>query len=134
LLASILSACGAPAPAPTAIPASISIPTDASAIAQAFWDAINSRNIDAAMAYVADDVETSGGAVRFSSKSEFSDYMLWDSNRGTALEITDLKMLSADTVTYTMKVYSNYSSQLARSSDLELRVRDGKIVRIQFAN
>jgi len=55
LLASILAACSAPAP--IAVPASV----DPAEVAQGFWDAMNAQNIDAAMAFVADDVQCRGG-------------------------------------------------------------------------
>lgn len=142
LLASILAACGAPAPVLTAIPTAIATSTpvpapptstqdDPTTILQGFWDAINAKNVDAAMAFVADNVVTRGGPAFFSSKAEFSAFMLSEQKKGNTFEIIDLKIVSEDTVSYTMKVYTN-GILLVGDSGLELQVKDGKIVLMEF--
>ena len=139
LLASMLAACSAPtlAPAPTALPSPTPVPAsnltavDPAAISQGFWDAINAKDVDAAMAFVADDVVTSGGPVFFSNRAEFSAFMVSEQEKGNTFEISDLKILSEDTVTYTMKIYAN-GIMFVGSSGLKLQVRDGKIVLMEF--
>lgn len=139
LLASILAACSAPtlAPAPTALPSPTPIPApiltavDPIAISQGFWDAINAKNVDAAMAFVADDVVTRGGPAFFSSKDDFSAFMLSEQEKGNTFEISDLKIASEDTVTYTMKVSAN-GIMFVGDSGLKMQVKDGKIVLMEF--
>ena len=140
LLLSILTACGAPAPAPTAIPAAISTstpvpvstsaPNGAAVITQSFWDAILANDIDAAMVFVADDVQTSGGPSSFYDKVKFSAFMSTKSETGITYEISDLRVVSEDTVRYDMKVYEN--GNLIASGLTTLKVVDGKIVQIKL--
>ncbi|MGZ9166918.1 MAG: nuclear transport factor 2 family protein [Anaerolineales bacterium] len=121
LLASLLTACGAPAPTAA----------DPVTIAQGFWDAIHAKNVDAAMAFVANDVVTDGLPAHFTNRADFSAFMLSAEKEGTILEVTDLKLASEDTVTYTMKV--DFSSNTATINGLgKLQVKDGKIVYIEF--
>ena len=83
LLASILTGCGAPAPAPISPAAST----------QSFWNAINAQKIDVAMAFVADDVKLSGGPFDSSTdKATFSDIMSSQTKSGVRYEISDLKV------------------------------------------
>ena len=140
LFASILAACSAPAPAPTAIPAAIStstpvpaptLATDGSAaITNGFWDAVLANDIDTAMAFVADDVQTSGGPTTFSDKVKFSAFMSTKSKSGFTYEISDLRIVSEDTVTYDMKVYEK--GTLITSGLTTLQIADGKIVKIKL--
>lgn len=117
LLATILTACGAPAPTAA----------DPVTIAQGFWDAIHAKNVDAAMAFVADDIVTDGFPAHFTNKADFSAFMLSRVNDGTILEITDLKLVSEDTVTYTMKIILRGNTE-AGSGLAKLQVKDGKII------
>lgn len=118
LLATILTACGAPAPDPLTI-------------AQGFWDAIHANNVDEAMAFVADDVVTDGLPSHFTNKADFSAFMVSTEKDGHILEATDLKLASEDTVTYTMTV--DFSDNTATINGLgKLQVKDGKIIYIEF--
>jgi hypothetical protein len=119
LLASILTACGAPAPEPLTI-------------AQGFWDAIHAKNVDAAMAFVADDIVTDGLPSHFTNKADFSAFMSSGVNDGTILEITDLKLASEDTVTFTYKIILRGNTE-AGSGLGKLQVKDGKIVYVEFS-
>lgn len=140
LLVSILAACGAPAPVPTAIPAAIStstpvpaptsVPNGAAVITQGFWDAILANDIDAAMAFVADDVQPSGGPGSFYDKTTFSAFMSTKSETGVTYEISDLRVVTEDTVRYDMKVYEN--GNLIASGLTTLKVADGMIVQIKL--
>jgi hypothetical protein len=121
LLASILTACGAPAPAAA----------DPVTIAQGFWDGIHAKNVDAAMAFVADDVVTDGLPAHFTNRADFSAFMLSGVKDGDILEVTDLKLASEDTVTYTMKVDLRGNTE-PFSGLGKLQVKDGKIVYIEF--
>ena len=121
LLAMILTACGAPAPTAA----------DPVTIAQGFWDAIQAKNVDAAMAFVADDIVTDGLPAHFTNKADFSAFMVSGEKDGSIFEITDLKLASEDTVTYTMKLYLRGNTE-AFSGLGKLQVKDGKIVYIEF--
>ena len=124
LLALILSACSTPAPTPTATP------VDPTIIAQGFWDAINAKNIDAAMAFLAEDVQIRGGKTNFSSKADFSAFMLSVSETIT-YEISNMKVVSEDTVSYTGKVYEN-STMVASGYNRKVQIKDGKIALIEL--
>ena len=140
LLASILAACGAPAPTPTAVPVAVftstpapapTLATDGTAvITNGFWDAVLANDIDAAMVSVADDVQISGGPGSFYDKATFSTFMSTKSVSGYTYEISDLRVVSEDTVRYDMKVYEN--GNLIASGLTTLKVVDGKIVQIKL--
>ena len=121
LLAMILTACGAPAPTAA----------DPVTIAQGFWDAIHAKNVDAAMAFVADDIVTDGLPAHFTNKADFSAFMVSGEKDGNIFEITDLKLASEDTVTYTMKLYLRGNTE-AFSGLGKLQVKDGKITYMEF--
>ena len=118
LLATILTACGVPASEPLTI-------------AQGFWDAIHAKNVDAAMAFVADDIVTDGLPAHFTNKADFSAFMVSGEEDGSTFEITDLKLASEDTVTYTMKLYLRGNTE-AFTGLAKLQVNDGKIVYMEF--
>lgn len=124
LLALILTACSAPAPTPTASP------VDPATIAQGFWDAINAKNFDSAMIYLADDVKIIGGPASSYNKASFSVFMPSVSDT-ISYEISDLKAISADTVTYTGKVYEN-GTKIVSGIAREMQIKDGKIVLIEL--
>jgi len=93
---------------------------------------INAKNVDAAMAFVADDVVTDGLPAHFINKADFSAFMLSEViDDGTILEVADLKLASEDTVTYTMKVDLRGNTE-PFSGLGKLQVKDGKIVYIEF--
>lgn len=118
LLASILTACGAPAPDPVTI-------------AQGFWDAIQAKNVDAAMAFVADDIVTDGLPAHFTNKADFSAFMVSVVKDGKTFEVTDLKLVSEDIATY--KILVDLKGNTEAFSGLgKLQVKDGKIIYIEF--
>jgi ketosteroid isomerase-like protein len=121
VLASILTACGAPAPTAP----------DPVTIAQGFWDAIQAKNVDAAMAFVADDIVTDGLPAHFTNKADFSAFMVSGEKDGSVFEITDLKLASEDTVTYTMILNLRDNTE-AVSGLAKLQVKDGKITYMEF--
>lgn len=117
LLALILTACNTPA----------STPVDAATIAQGFWDAMIAQNVDAAMAYLADDVQIIGGPASSYTKDSFSALI---SAASVTFEISDLKAISEDTVTYSGKVYEN-GNLLASGDARKIQIKDGKIILIE---
>ena len=121
LLASILTACDAPAPTAA----------DPVTIAQGFWDAINAKNVDAAMAFVADDIVTTGFPEHYTNKADFRAFMLSSAKNGTVFEMTDFKLASEDTVTYTYKIILRGNTEIA-SGLAKLQVKDGKIIYIEL--
>ena len=135
MLATILTACGAPAPAPTAIPASATITAsnstadDPAAIVQGFWDAISAKNFDVAMAFVADDVKFSGDPFNGSDRAQFAAFM---SSGVVTFVISDLKAGSGDTVTFNYKAL-NSIGYTRDSGTAQFQVNnEGKITLIKF--
>jgi hypothetical protein len=121
LLASILTACGDLAPTAA----------DPVTITQGFWDAIDAKNVDAAMAFVADDVVTDGLPAHFTNKADFSAFMLSSVEGGDIFAMTDLKLDSEDTVTYKLSVDLRGNTE-AFSGLAKLQVKDGKIIYMEF--
>ena len=124
LLASILTSCSAPASAPISPAAST----------QSFWAAINAQKIDAAMAFVTDDVQLSGGP--FSSlahKTELSAIMSSATKDGTTYEISDLKVGPSDTVTFNLKVISGGLTDASGPGKFQVN-KDGKFILMKFPN
>jgi ketosteroid isomerase-like protein len=121
LLVSTLTACGAPAPTAA----------DPVTIAQSFWDAIIAKNVEAAMAFVADDVVTDGLPAHFTNKADFSAFMVSVVKDGKTFEVTDLKLVSEDIATY--KILVDLKGNTEAFSGLgKVQVKDGKIVYIEF--
>ena len=116
-LAMILSACGAPAPTAA----------DPVTIAQGFWNAINAKNVDAAMAFVADDIVTNGFGAHYTNKADLRTFWLSSVKNGDINEITDLKLTSEDTITYHIKVYLRGNTEFVNTLGI-FHVKDGKIV------
>jgi hypothetical protein len=120
LLATILSACGAPAPTVA----------DPVTIAQGFWDAVIAKDIDAAMAFVADDAVTRGGPSDLHNKADLKAFLSSDLSLAQTHEVSDLKLTSEDTVTCFIKV--THDGYLVATSYAKLQVKDGKIIYIEL--
>ena len=120
-LAMILTACGAPA----------STAADPVTITQSFWDAIIAKDTDAAMAFVADDVVIRGGLEDYDNKADFKAHMSSDLTLAQTFEVSDLKLISEDTVTCLIKV--THDGYLVVISPAKLQVKDGKIIYIEFS-
>ena len=124
LLAFVLAACGAPT----------SASVDPSSITQNFWAAINAQKIDAAMAFVTDDVQLSGGPFSsFAHKTELSAIMSSQAKDGTTYEISDLKVGPGDTVTFNLKVISGGFKDANGPGKFQVN-SDGKFVLMEFPN
>jgi hypothetical protein len=120
-LTMILTACGAPAPTAA----------DPVTIAHGFWDAINAKNVDAAMAFVADDIVTDGFDAHYTNKADFRTFWLSSVKNGDTYEITDLKLTSEDKVTYHIKIYLRGNTEITNTLGI-LQVKDGKIVYMEL--
>ena len=135
MLATILVACSATVPAPTAIPASATIPAsnstadDPAAIVQGFWDAINAKNFDAAMAFVADDVKITGNPFNGSDRTQFAAFM---SSGVYTFAISDLMVGSGGTVTFNLKIYNSLGNMFSSGSSKFQVNNEGKIFLIIF--
>src|SRR6185295_7115519 len=99
-------------------------PSDPSAIAQNFYQAINAGDIEAAMALVADDVKCRGECY-FSGKDLFRAFMMSATNRGDRIDISDLKV-EGDQVSYNWKAYSKAGFFQAAGTET-LQIKDGLI-------
>jgi hypothetical protein len=80
---------------------------------------------------VADDIVTDGLPAHFTNKADFSAFMVSGEKDGSIFEITDLKLDSEDTVTYTMKLFLRGNTE-AFSGLGKLKVEDGKIIYMEF--
>lgn len=135
ILAQILAACGtaapaaptseptiAPPPAPTATPE----PADPAEVVQGFWAAMEAKDIEAAMAFVAEDAKCRG-ACYFSGTNSFNAYLQGRINAGLVTQISDVKV-EGDTVTYLYKVFRNGIEVEENAEGESMQVLDGKII------
>jgi hypothetical protein len=122
LLASILAACGAPAPAPD----------DPTELTQSFWDVLNTGNVDSATAFVSDDVRALGCPFVYAVNwSTFSIFMASETKKGVTFEVSDVKVVSDETVTYYQEAYDNGSLIASGLGKVHFNT-DGKIFLIEF--
>jgi ketosteroid isomerase-like protein len=94
-------------------------------IVQKLHEAINTGDIEAAMAYVADDIECRG-AVYLTGKESYRSVIQTDINSGSRAEISELRV-KGDTVTYNWEAYSKDGFFQARGTET-LQIKDGLIV------
>jgi hypothetical protein len=137
ILAQALAACGTattlaiPTLVPTTaplVPTATLEPVDPAAIAQSFYQAYNSGDLEALMALVAEDVKCRGGCY-ITGKDRFQFYIQTDLNKGFQAEISDLNV-EGDKVTYRVDIYS--SAGFLQISGVEtLHIKDGLIVLIE---
>ena len=137
LLAQVLAGCGTPAPtaapatptsAPTLAPTVTPTPAppDPAEIVQSFWAAMEAGDVDAAMAFIADNVSCRGSCY-FSGKETFRSLLQGMINSGSITEISIVKV-EGDTVTYNYKVYSNGIEIEENIEGESMQVQDGKII------
>lgn len=111
-----LAACGAPAtqaaPEPTLVPTSMPDPVqpDPIAVVQAFFTARNAKDIDAAMALVAENARWRGTPT-LTGKASIRSFLEGDVNAGYTNEISDLRS-TKDRVTFTWSAYLNGTLQV----------------------
>ena len=130
----LLIGCAATTPVPTTIPAPTAVPTsvtvtDPAAIVQGFWDAINARDMNAAKAFLADDVQCTGDC-SYSGKDLFYINIVALVAHGEKIEIKDLKIISDDTVTFTVERFdvNGILSTNIGPGTTKAQVKDGKII------
>lgn len=135
-----MAACGAPAPEPTVIPIVIpaltNTPFTAEAepitVVQGYDDALNANNVNAAMAFVAKDVQMSGAPMGISTKAGLIAFTSSEAGNEVTFEISNLKPVSGDTATFILEVYEN--GALLANDVGEFQVQDGKIIVMKFTD
>jgi ketosteroid isomerase-like protein len=136
IAAQVLVACGgsatevastsAPVSIPTSAPTATPEPADPAEIVQAFWDAVKAEDIEAAMAFVAEDVKCKGSCY-FTGKDSFRSLIQGMINGGRVTEISDV-VVEGDTVTYLYKVLRNDIVVEDNGEGESMQVQDGKII------
>jgi ketosteroid isomerase-like protein len=138
ILAQALAACSTPAPTPAPVtPTSAPTlaptvtptpePPDSAEVVQNFWDAMKAQDVNAAMAFIADNALCRGYCY-FSGKETFRSVLQGMVNSGNITEISIVKV-EGDTVTYNYKVYRNGFVVEDNADEGEtMQVQDGKII------
>jgi hypothetical protein len=126
----LLSACGAgsffAAPTPTALPTPTNDPLYAAKIVQAFWNALNTGDLETAMVYVGEDIKCANFCY-FSGRQTFQSYLHGYVKAGYSTKISDLKVVGG-IVTYSWELSQNGLFQRRGEGDEMMEVKDGKIV------
>lgn len=137
-VAQVLAACGSPAtPAalpsePTSVPTSLPAPTatpepiDPTEVVQGFWAAMEAGDVDAAMAFVADDAKCKGSCY-FTGKQSFQAYLQGYINSGRVTDLGELTV-EGDTVRYPFNDYRNGLIMYENSEPESMQIKDGKII------
>ena len=126
---SVATATPAPPPTSTLQPPTLVAPTvsvaDPAAVVQGFWDAVKEFDLEAAMAFIADDVQCRGGCY-LNGKETLRGFLEARLKSGTVYEISDLQA-EGDTVNYS---YSKSRNGFLEVKDVKetMRVQNGKIV------
>jgi limonene-1,2-epoxide hydrolase len=129
ILTQILTACTSltPQPTPTAtiVPTPTTDPLSSAKIVKAFWDALETGDLETAMTYVGDEI-TCAGFCHFTGKEIFRSYLQGYLDAGHVTKIGDLKAIGS-IVTYSWEVSRN--GLFLRRGDTEMmQVEDGKII------
>ena len=114
VLAALLAACASPAP---------NTP-DPAQVVQGLYQAMNDGNIEAAMSFVADDVECSGHC-HFTGKESFRAFIQGNIDHRDRFEISDLRS-SGNKVTFDYVIYRS-EAVFARGVDSVMQTEDGRI-------
>jgi hypothetical protein len=126
----LFTACGSnplfAAPTPTIMPTPTHDPLSAAKVVQAFWNALNSGDLDTAMVYVGDEI-TCANYCHFSGKIIFQSYLQGYVKAGYTTKIGDLKAVG-NIVTYSWELYQNDLFQRRGEEDEMMEVQDGKII------
>ena len=133
-LAQALAACGTaspaaePATAPPEAPTATAIPeaVDPAEVVQGFWIAMQTGDVEAAMALVASDARCRGSCY-FTGEQSFRAYLQGMKNAGTTTEISDVKV-EGEIVSYSYKVYRNGFVVEDNAAGESMQVQDGKII------
>jgi ketosteroid isomerase-like protein len=116
-VALLLSAC-----APAAAPA----PTDPLTVVQLYYEALQGRDLDRAMTFVAEDIITTDSTAYYYGKDELVAALQRGWEAGDSLEVSDLKA-DGNRVTSCYKYYQN-GTLLDQSCSGVTHVRDGRII------
>ena len=136
----LLAACGgaaqvppigqtvaAPTVAPTIAPTATPAPPDPVSVTQSFYDALNARDVDAAMALFADDVRWRGTPT-LSGKESVRSYLQGVADAGFTSEVSDLRA-TRGRVTYSWSSFKN--GVLYASGEDTMVVVNGRITAIE---
>jgi len=132
ILAQVLVACGstgssaAAAYTPTPMATPTMDPLHAAKIVQAFWDALEGKDLETAMVYVADDVSCTGFCY-FQGKETLRSYLQGYLDAGFTTKISDIRNVGS-IVTYSWAVYRNGNFVRGGDNDEIMHVKYGKIV------
>jgi limonene-1,2-epoxide hydrolase len=131
VMAQILAACGTgglsvATSAPSVAVTPTTDPLQSAKIVQAFWDALETGDLETAMAYVGDEV-TCAGFCYFKGKETFRSYLQGYLEAGHLTKISDVKSVGS-IVTYSWQVYRNGNFVRGGEGDEIMQVEDGKIV------
>jgi ketosteroid isomerase-like protein len=100
---------------------------DPADIVQAFWEAMKAGDVDAAMAFVADDAKCQGSCY-FSGKQSFQAYLQGYINSGTVTELGELTV-QGDIVRYSYKEYRDgFLTNDSTLSPESMQIKNGKII------
>jgi hypothetical protein len=133
LVAGLISGCAAPVltVAPTTPPTAIlPSPTvsvaDPAAVVQGFWEAMKARDLDAAMTFIADDVQLRGHGY-LNDKKALQSFVQGKLKTGYVFEIHDLQ-IEGDTVNYLFDAYTKEGILEYTGLKEMMRVQNGKII------
>ena len=109
---------------PVMLPASVADPAE---VVQGFWEAMNARDLDGAMAFFTDDIQCRG-ACYLNGKEALQSLIqgIFKLERVGEIEIHGLQV-EGDTVTYLVDYYSK-EEILKASREEVMRVQNGKII------
>ena len=97
--------------------------SEAITVVQNFWEAINQKNVDEAMTYIADDAILMGG--QYEGKEQIRKWIEGAVRRGTTFELSEFKDEDGQ-VTYTGKVFED-GNEVYSGTGVNI-VENGKIV------
>lgn len=135
LLVGLIAGCTAPAPTPTSAPEpTLPAPTptapeslaDPAEVVQGFWEAMDARDLDAAMTFIADDVQLRGRGY-LNGKEALLSFLQGRLQTGYVVEIQDLEV-DGDTVSYLVDYYSKEGIAYEQDVTEIMRIQDGKII------
>jgi len=134
ILSQALAACGSafplpptlvPVTGPTSVPTTIPEAADPAAIAQNFYKAINAGDIEAAMAFVAEDVKCRVGCY-LTGKESFRSFIQGSINVGGRVELSDLRV-EGQKVSYNWTAYNKDGVPVALGMET-LQMKNGQII------
>ena len=134
LVLGLISGCTTPVQIITAVP-ELTLPpvvfpvavAEPAEVVQGFWEAMDARDLDGAMLFIAEDVQCRGGCYLNGKKAVESLIQgIFKLVLVVKIEIHDLK-IEGDTVTYVVDYYSR--EDVIKSSTIGvMRVQNGKII------